>query len=165
MVVLAGHLQDVLAEAVALVCPFEDGAELGAGGRELGYGEVVLGFGHGDGRTGFFGQLAGVAHVVDMLVADDDPLHRPAGQRPLEEGLPVFLRVLVVYAAIEDDPAVLAFQGVDVDVVEPKRKIEPHPVQVVGDLRHAAFLGGFKLGFLHRYPLDADDRRPGSRLL
>ena len=80
--------------------------------------------------------------MVNMVMTDDDPFNRPAGKRAIQQGIPMRNSGRVMNAAVQDDPAILTIQHIEIDMVEPKGQIEPEPVEVISQLPHGSFFGG-----------------------
>ena len=81
---------------------------------------------------------AGEANVVGVVVGDDHPSHRPAGERAREQLLPDLPAAPAVDPGVDDGPAalraVVVGESVDVDMVERHRQRQPHPQHALGHL-------------------------------
>ena len=65
--------------------------------------------------------------MVGVKVRSDDSCQSAAAKRPGEQSLPRRARLRVVNSRIDDRQAVIVFDEIDVDVIEPKRKGKARP--------------------------------------
>jgi hypothetical protein len=89
--------------------------------------DEVFGLAHQQRQAEAFAQPAGEAHMVGMVVRDQDTAERSPRKRPGEQRLPGGARRRVVEAGIEHRPAGVVLDQVDVDVIETERQREPDP--------------------------------------
>ena len=104
-------------------------------------GRQILGLAHGERGAGSLAEPGGGAHVVGVVMGDDQALDRLVRQEAAEHALPQRPRLGRVDAGVDHRPAALAFDEVDVDVVQAERQRQAQPVQAGGDLQRRAVRG------------------------
>jgi hypothetical protein len=90
---------------------------------------------------------AGEAHVIGVVMGDENPPHRSTGKRTRQRRLPRRAAAPRVQPGIDEGPAVLVPQRVDIDVIQRHRQRQAQPEDAGRDLDRLAGRGDVFVGY------------------